>query len=73
MITLDQQLYDVAKKLQFANPAELSDVVYRLGTFHIVMNYLKCVGAYLDESRAAAIWADSGVYGTTTADNIIKP
>ena len=43
-----------------------------LGGFHTQMTFANVIGKYLESSGMAEMWAESDVFGETTAGNIIK-
>lgn len=44
VITFDLLIYMKAKQIQWRHPEEFSDVVVRMGGFHIALNYLSLIG-----------------------------
>ena len=72
VVTMDEGLYNKAKMLQWAKMEELKSVVIVLGGFHTQMTFTKVIGKYLESSGISDIWAESEVFGETTAENILK-
>ena len=72
VITMDEGLYNKAKMLQWGKTQVLKDVIIVLGGFHTLMTFSKVIGKYLQSSGMAEMWAESEVFGETTAGNILK-
>ena len=72
VITMDEGLYNKAKMLQWGKTQVLKDVIIVLGGFHTQMTFSKVMGKYLQSSGMAEMWAESEVFGETTAGNILK-
>ena len=72
VITLDEGLYCKAKMIQWSKSAECKNLVIMLGGFHAQMTFSKVIGKYMESSGLSDIWEESGVFGETTADNILK-
>ena len=72
VITLDEALYCKAKMIQWSKSAECKNLVIMLGGFHAQMTFSKVIGKYMESSGLSDIWEESGVFGETTADNILK-
>ena len=69
---MDEGLYNKAKMLQWAKTEEFKSVIVVLGGFHTQMTFTKVIGKYLESSGISDIWAESEVFGETTAENILK-
>lgn len=69
VITFDLAIYAKAKQIQMKFPEEFSDIVIRLGGFHIALNFLSLLGKKFRSSGLEDLLIESGVYaaGTTTA------
>lgn len=69
VITFDLLIYMKAKQIQWRYPEEFSDVVVRMGGFHIALNYLSLVGKKYLDSGLDDLLIESGVYapGSTLA------
>ena len=72
VITFDLAIYMKAKEIQWRNPREFSDVVIRMGGFHIALNFLAVIGKMFEESGLADLLVESGVYGFNTATKLLK-
>lgn len=62
VITLDGALHDSAVKLKNYK----SKQCIRLGSLHVTMAALKCLGKYVEGSGIDLAWEVSGIYGLTT-------
>ena len=69
VITFDLAIYVKAKQIQWKIPNKFSDVVIRMGTFHIAFNFLATIGKKFLNSGLEDLLIESGVYvaGTTSA------
>ena len=72
VITMDEGFYNKEKMLQWAKTEEFKNVIVVLGGFHTQMTFSKVIGKYLESSGISDIWAESKVFGETTAENILK-
>ena len=72
VVTMDEGLYNKAKMLQWAKMEEFKSVIVVLGGFHTQMTFTKVIGKYLESSGISDVWAESEVFGETTAENILK-
>lgn len=72
VITFDLAIYMKAKEIQWRNPREFADVVIRMGGFHIALNFLAVIGKMFEDSGLADLLVESGVYGFSTAANLLK-
>lgn len=72
VITLDEALYCKAKMLQWSKTAECKDLIIMLGGFHAQMTFSKVIGKYMESSGLSYIWEESGVFGQSTAENVLK-
>ncbi len=72
VITFDLAIYTKAKELQWRYPDEFSDVVIRLGGFHIALNYLAVIGKYFADSGLEDLLIESKTYGSSTASALLK-
>ena len=50
VFTCDQQLYQVAVNITWANPERFQNVVLRLGGMHFIMNFIWCVGTLIADT-----------------------
>ena len=67
VITFDKALYCKPKELIWLRPDECRDIVLRLGSFHLIMNFLRAIGQYIEGSGKREVWTESLVYGEVTA------
>ena len=69
VITFDLAIHVKAKEIQLKFPAEFSNTVLRLGSFHIALNFLSIIGKKHQSSGLEDLLIESGVYaaGSTTA------
>ena len=69
VITFNLAIYVKAKEVKLEFPAEFSNTVLRLGTFHIALNLLSIIGKKHQSSSLKDLLIESGVYaaGCTTA------
>ena len=58
--------------LQEFQPDECRNLTIMLGGFHTQMNFAQCIGQHMADSDLKDIWVNSGVYGDTTADKILR-
>ena len=72
VVTMDEGLYNKSKMLQWEKTEEFKNVIIILGGFHTQMRFTKVIGQYLESSGMSDIWAESEVFGETTAGNILK-
>ena len=72
VITFDKALYCKAKELVWLRPDECRDIVLRLGSFHLIMNFLRAIGQYIEGSGIREVWTESLVYDEVTAENILQ-
>ena len=72
VITFDLLIYMKAKQIQFRFPDEFSDVVIRLGGFHIALNFLSLVGKKYLNSGLDDLFIESGVYAADTTSALMK-
>lgn len=68
IITLDGDLYSRAVKI----PNYKSRWIIRLGSLHMIIAALKCLGKYIHGSGIDAAWEVSGMYGSATVNQIIE-
>ena len=69
MITFNLAIYVKAKEVKLEFPAEFSNTVLHLGTFHITLNFLPITGKKHHSSGLEDLLIESGVYvaSSTTA------
>ena len=68
VITFDLTIYVFAKQMQLRYPADFANVIFRLGGFHVTLNYLAIVGKKYRSSSLEDILVESSAYvaGTTS-------
>lgn len=70
-VTFDQPLYIKAKDIVSSNPnGELSNIIVRLGGFHLLMSYLGSIGYIMDGSGISELW--STVYGSSSVPHMLS-
>ena len=72
VITFDEAIYCKAKEIQWRCPEEFSDLVLRLGGFHMVLVFLASIGKLYQSSGLEDILIESDTYGATTVDQFLK-
>lgn len=71
VITFDLAIYVKAKEIQWRRPEEFSNMVIRLGGFHVATNYLSLLGKKYDGSGIEDLLIESGVYGSGTVSHLL--
>ena len=56
VITLHHALYNKTKELVWLQPEKLNNVVVRLSSFNIAMNFLSIIGSHFAQSGFVDIW-----------------
>ena len=69
VITFDLAIYVKAKEIQWKLPAEFTDMVIRMGGFHVALNYLSLLGKKYDGSGVEDLLIE---YGRSTASMLLK-
>ncbi|KAK3746851.1 hypothetical protein QZH41_000040 [Actinostola sp. cb2023] len=72
VITFDLLIYMKAKQIQWRFPNEISDVVIRMGGFHIALNFLSVVGKKYLNSGLDDLLIESGVYAAGSTSALLK-
>ena len=72
MITCDQAIYDIAKGLTKRYSEKYSNLVIRLGGFHIAEIFLGAIGFFMKESGFEDVLVESKICGKGTANKIIS-
>lgn len=74
VICFDQQLYTIAKKIQWNFPSEYGEnkFVVMLGPLHIEQSFLKVLGQLMDGSGWTTILSHSGVCSAGSAEAFLK-
>ncbi|KAK3710252.1 hypothetical protein QZH41_006783 [Actinostola sp. cb2023] len=72
VITFDLAIYMKAKQIQWRSPDEFSNVVIRMGGFHIALNFLLLLGKKYSNSGLDDLLIESGVYGVGSTSALMK-
>ena len=72
VLTLDEQLYSRAKEFQWNDMDTCKSLVLRLGSFHIILNYMKVIGKHFKDSALEDVWIESSTSGENMAHNNIR-
>ena len=72
VITFDLAIYSKAKEIQWRFPNEFSNVVVRMGGFHIALNFLSLLGKKYADSRLEDLLIESGVYAAGLTSALMK-
>ena len=72
VITFDLAIFMKAKEIQWRYAETFSDVVIRLGGFHIILNYMSLLGKKYQDCGLEDLLIESGLYGPATASSILK-
>lgn len=74
VMCLDQQLYVLAKKIQWNFPANFAEnkFVVLLGPLHIEQSFLRVLGSYIEGSGWSAILSHSGICTSGSAEALLK-
>ena len=72
VITFDLPIYGKAKQIQWKFANEFSDVVIRMGTFHIALNFLAIIGKKYLNSGLEDLLIESWVYATGMTSVLMK-
>ncbi|KAK3734695.1 hypothetical protein QZH41_002114 [Actinostola sp. cb2023] len=72
VITFDLAIYMKAKQIQWRYPEEFSDLVVRMGGFHIAHNYLSLLGKKYLNTGLDDVLIESGVYAAGTTSVLMK-
>ena len=72
VITLDLAIYVKGKQIQWRFADEFSDVVIRMGTFHIALNFLAIIGKKYLNSGIEDLLIEAGVYAAGTTSILMK-
>lgn len=71
IVTFDQALYCRAKEICWLKPDQFENVIVRLGGFHTLMNFMKCIGQHMDSSGLKDVWVESGVFGENSTTHML--
>ena len=69
VITLDEGLYYRAKQVVWKWYAG-KNVILRLGSFHVILNFLKCIGKYHENNGLEDIAVIKDIFGKNTAKHV---
>lgn len=72
VITFDLAIYSKAKEIQWRFPNEFSNVVVRMGGFHIALNFLSLLGKKYADSGLDDLLIESGVYAAGSTSAVMK-
>lgn len=72
VITFDLAIYSKAKEIQWRFPDELSNVVVRIGGFHVALNFLSLLGKKFSDSGLDDLLIESGVYAAGSTAALLK-
>lgn len=72
VITGDQPIYAIMKKMQWSHPNLVGNMVVMLGGFHIEKHLLKCLGDILERSGWSTAIVEAGIARQGTADALLK-
>ena len=61
VITGDQKVYEIGKRVQWLYPSEFKDVVWMLGPLHIEKNFMEAIGDWMEGSGWCKIYNYSGI------------
>ena len=72
VITFDLAIYSKAKEIQWRFPDEFSNVLVRMGGFHIALNFLSLLGKKFADSGLEDLLIESGVYAAGSTSALMK-
>lgn len=72
LITFDLAIYVKAKQVQWRCAEEFSNLVIRMGGFHIALNFLSLIGKKYTNSGIDDLPIESGVYAAGTTSALMK-
>ena len=72
VIAVDQPLYSRGKEIIWANPEKYQNVVLVIGHLHVLFNFLKATGQYMENSGLADICVESGVFAQNTTGVMLE-
>ena len=61
VVIADQTIYDILKRNVYKHPEKYSNVVVRLGCFHIALNYMGAIDYLMKGSGIEELLSDSGI------------
>ena len=71
VLTVDESIYEIAKRIQFQLSPQFDHMVVRLGGFHRAKNFIGVIGKRMESSGFEEVLEDSGLYGETQIKGII--
>lgn len=72
VITFDFAIYSKAKEIQWRFPDKFSNVLVRMGGFHIALNFLSLLGKKFANSGIDDLLIESGVYAAGSTSALMK-
>ena len=72
VITGDQPIYAIMKKLQWSHPGLVGNMVVMMGGFHIEKQLFKCIGDLLERSGWSTAIVEAGIARQGSADALLK-
>jgi hypothetical protein len=70
--TFDQQLYAIAKQVEWAIPETFRNHTVRLGGFHTLSCYIAAIGKLWGDGGLKDLLVDSSVYAAGTVDQMLN-
>ena len=65
IVSCDEAVYQICKEIQWKTKNEFEDMVFHLGSFHIVKNFLGVIGKRMGRSGFSEILENTSSYGPT--------
>jgi hypothetical protein len=72
VVTQDEAVYEISYTLRHQNPGEYSDVVLRLGGFHLLMNFLGAIGKLMSGTGLKELFVTGKLLMEGTANKIMS-
>jgi hypothetical protein len=69
--TFDQQLYAIAKQVEFAMPETFKTHILRLGGFHTLSCFIASIGKLWGDAGLSDLLIDTSVYASATTDQML--
>lgn len=69
--TFDQQLYAIAKQVEFAMPEMFKTHILRLGGFHTLSCFIASIGKLWGDAGLSDLLIDTSVYASATTDQML--
>ena len=70
-VACDEGVYHIAREIIMNNPAEFSDLVLCLGSFHLIKIVMGAMGKYVDGSGAETILVESKAFGQNVVRSVL--